>query len=115
MMLDEAISRSGMPAPPAESDDAELPFPLDPPAVVELGSAGIGGVVGCTGFAADFSWLAPELLDGDGRPGHTEGATELPGVWCTGLRWLSHRTSGNFHGFPKDAARIADAVAARLH
>jgi hypothetical protein len=32
-----------------------------------------------------------------------------------GLRWLTHRASGNFLGFPTDAAATAHAVAAHLN
>jgi putative flavoprotein involved in K+ transport len=37
-----------------------------------------------------------------------------PWVWYVGLRWLTHRASGNFLGFPTDAAATADAVATHL-
>jgi putative flavoprotein involved in K+ transport len=52
----------------------------------------------------------PALLDSDGRPRHHDGAAPLTGVWYVGLRWLTHRASGNFRGFPADAAATADAV-----
>jgi hypothetical protein len=38
----------------------------------------------------------------------------MPGVWYVGLRWLTHRASGNFLGFSTDAATTARAVAAHL-
>jgi hypothetical protein len=60
------------------------------------------------------SWLPPALRNADGRPQHHDGTAPLPGVWYVGLRWLTHRASGNFLGFPTDAATIADAVVAHL-
>jgi hypothetical protein len=62
----------------------------------------------------DFSWLGPALLGHTGQPIHYGTAAELPGVWYIGQRWLTRRSSGNFFGFPADAAIIATAVAATL-
>jgi hypothetical protein len=61
-----------------------------------------------------FSWLDPALLGHTGRPVHDGTAAALPGVWYIGQRWLTRRSSGNFLGFPADAATIATAVAATL-
>jgi hypothetical protein len=36
------------------------------------------------------------------------------GLHPVGLRWLTHRASGNVLGFPADAAATADAVVTRL-
>ncbi len=113
-MVDETIRRAGLDAPPGEPDDADLPCDLDPPAVLDLRAAAVGSVVWCTGFTGDFSWLDPALVDADGRPRHSAGAGALPGVWYVGLRWLSHRASDTLYGFPRDAARVADAVRAHL-
>jgi putative flavoprotein involved in K+ transport len=109
-MLDDIIARAGHPAPPAAPDAADLPVDLHPPSVLDLGDAGIGSVVWCTGYTGDFSWLDPALTDGAGRPVHHGAAGALPGMWYVGLRWLTHRGSGNFIGFPADAATVADAV-----
>ena len=57
---------------------------------------------------------SPALLTADGQPRHHDGAAPLPGVWYVGLRWLTHRASGNLLGFPTDAATTADAGAAHL-
>jgi putative flavoprotein involved in K+ transport len=113
-MLDQAIRRAGLDAPPVEPDDADTPIELDPPTVLELRAVAVGSVVWCTGYTGDFSWLPPALRDADGRPRHHGGGAPLPGVWYVGLRWLTHRASGNFLGFPTDAAATARAVAAHL-
>ena len=68
----------------------------------------------CTGYTGDFTWLDPRLTDRSGQPKHRGGVAPLPGMWFIGLRWLTHRASGNFLGFPTDAATIATAVAAHL-
>jgi putative flavoprotein involved in K+ transport len=113
-MLDQAIRRAGLHTPPVEPDDADTPIPLDPPTALDLRARPVGSVVWCSGYTGDFSWLPPTLLDADGRPRHHDGAAPLPGVWYLGLRWLTHRASGNFLGFPTDAATTARAVAAHL-
>jgi putative flavoprotein involved in K+ transport len=113
-MIDQAIRRAGLHAPPVEPDDADTPIELDPPMALDLRAMRVGSVVWCTGYTGDFSWLPPAFLDADGRPRHYDGAAPLPGVWYMGLRWLTHRASGNFLGFPTDAGTTADAVAAHL-
>jgi len=113
-MLDQVIRRAGLDAPPVEPDDADTPVELSPPMALDLGTAPVGSVVWCTGYTGDFSWLPSALLNPDGRPRHRDGAAPLPGVWYVGLRWLTHRASGNFLGFPTDAAATADAVVTHL-
>jgi putative flavoprotein involved in K+ transport len=115
-MLDEFIDRTGAPASKAEPDDADRPVDLNPPppTTLDLAAAGIASVAWCTGYAGDFSWLDPALLGHTGQPIHYGTAAELPGVWYIGQRWLTRRSSGNFFGFPADAAIIATAVAATL-
>jgi putative flavoprotein involved in K+ transport len=71
-------------------------------------------VLWCTGYRGDFSWLNPALTDHDGRPRRHGAAALAPGLWYMGLRWLTRRSSGNFLGFPADAAIVADAVTAAL-
>lgn len=111
VMLDEIIARAGLHTPPVEPDDADRPVELDPPLALNLCAAGVSAVVWCTGYTGEWSWLDPGLTDDDGQPKHVDSAASMPGVWYVGLRWLTHRASGNFLGFPKDAGRTADAVA----
>jgi putative flavoprotein involved in K+ transport len=113
-MLDQAILRAGLDTPPVEPDDADTPIELDPPTALDLRAVAVGSVVWCTGYTGDFSWLPPALRDAEGRPRHHGGGAPLPGVWYVGLRWLTHRASGNFLGFPTDAAATARAVATHL-
>jgi putative flavoprotein involved in K+ transport len=110
-MLDRAI---GDTAPPAHADDADAPVALDPPQTLDLHAAGITSVVWCTGYRGDFSWLSTGLTDAEGRPVRDGTAARAPGVWYVGLRWLTRRSSGNFLGFPADAAAVADAVVTHL-
>jgi putative flavoprotein involved in K+ transport len=113
-VLDEAIARAGRSAPPMEVDEADAPVHLDPPTQLQLREHDITSVLWCTGYRGDFSWLNPALTDHDGRPRRHGAAALAPGLWYMGLRWLTRRSSGNFLGFPADAAIVADAVTAAL-
>jgi putative flavoprotein involved in K+ transport len=113
-VLDEAIARGGRVAPPIEPDEADIPVRLDPPTQLRLHEHDITSVLWCTGYRGDFSWLDSALTDRDGQPRHYGTAGPVPGLWYVGLRWLTRRSSGNFLGFPADAATVASAVAAKL-
>src|SRR5215211_1663961 len=77
-MLDQAIRRAGLDAPPVEPDDADTPIELDPPTALDLRAVAVGSVVWCTGYTGDFSWLPPALRDADGRPRHHGGGPPCP-------------------------------------
>jgi putative flavoprotein involved in K+ transport len=113
-VLDEAIARTGRSAPPMEPDEADAPVHLEPPAQLQLREHDITSVLWCTGYRGDFTWLDPTLTAPDRQPRHHGTAAPVPGLWYVGLRWLTRRSSGNFLGFPADAATVADAVAATL-
>lgn len=99
---------------PVEPDEADDPVRLEPPLAVHLEQDDIGVVVWATGYVGDFSWLAADFLDAAGAPRRIGTAGVAPGLWYVGLRWLTHRTSGNFLGFPADAATVAAEVHTHL-
>jgi len=84
--------------------------------VLEGGTAlEVGNVVWCTGYRPDFSWIDLPVIDGDGEPRHDAGMVPgQPGLHFVGLHFLYAMSSGMIHGVSRDAARIADAVAARV-
>ena len=84
------------------------------PTDVNLRMAGITSVIWCTGYRGDFTWLPPALLNRDRQPIHHNGAGPLAGLRYIGLRWLSHRASGNLLGFPTDAIATAKAIVHHL-
>jgi putative flavoprotein involved in K+ transport len=110
-LLDESAN-PGCAAAAVEPDPADLPVTLDPPTTLDSGD--VDSVVWCTGYGGDFSWLDPSLRDDTGQPRRHGAAGSLAGIWYIGLRWLTRRSSGNFLGFPTDAATVADAVATAL-
>jgi putative flavoprotein involved in K+ transport len=111
-MLDQAIRRAGLDAPPVEPDDADTPISTHrrPWTCALWRSVPWCGAPATPATSPGFL----QLRDADGRPRHHGGGAPLPGVWYVGLRWLTHRASGNFLGFPTDAATTARAVAAHL-
>jgi putative flavoprotein involved in K+ transport len=44
---------------------------------------------------------------------HRGGVTEVPGLYVLGLAWLSRRASSFIFGVERDAAHLADNIAAR--
>ena len=50
------------------------------------------GVIWCTGYTGDFSWIEPGLLDEYGQPRRDRpAAIGAPGLFCIVLRWLTMR------------------------
>jgi len=113
-LVDDIIRDGGIEAPPAERDPTDGMVDLPSATIVDLRAEGIGAVVWCTGFTGDFSWLPAGLLDGTGQPAHTGLAGTAAGMWCIGLRWLTHRSSDTLNGMPRDAALVAEAVRKHL-
>ncbi|MGF1473031.1 MAG: flavin-containing monooxygenase [Rubrobacteraceae bacterium] len=75
----------------------------------------VTNVVWCTGFRPGFSWIDLPVIEEDARePNHDRGVVEeMPGLYFAGLKFLYSVSSEQIHGMGRDAARIADAIAAR--
>jgi putative flavoprotein involved in K+ transport len=74
----------------------------------------VANVVWCTGFHPGFSWIDLPVFGADGEPEHERGVVaNEPGLYFVGLHFLYALSSVMIHGVGRDAARIADAVAAR--
>ena len=116
-MVEDWIISNGVSAGPIEDD------PNDEPAsgeVAESGitelhlmEAGVGSVIWCTGFTADFDWIQAPVTDENGRPIHERGISPVPGIYFLGFPWLHSRKSGLIHGIDDDARFVAEALAAR--
>ena len=75
----------------------------------------IANVIWCTGFAPDFSWIAPPVFDKAGRPRHLRGVVENEaGLYFVGLNFLYAMSSTMIHGVGRDARHVADAIAQSL-
>ena len=107
-------SRASARSVPVEADEADDPVRLDPPTALHLGARRHR-------YRRLGHRLRGRLLLADSRPARRRRrprrigtAGVAPGLWYLGLRWLTRRSSGNFLGFPTDAATVAAAVQAHL-
>jgi putative flavoprotein involved in K+ transport len=78
------------------------------------GAIDVGAVVWATGFRSDYSWIEPPVTDGEGRPKHTRGVTEVPGLYMLGMQWQFTRGSALLGFVKDDAAFIADRIGAYI-
>ncbi len=116
--IEDYIARAGMAAAALEDDPGDTPC-ADPgafasPGRLDLAQAGVSAVIWATGFTADFSWIGPPVLDGQGRPAHKRGVSPVPGIYFLGFPWLHKRKSGIIHGIEEDAGYVVGHLAARL-
>ncbi len=116
-MIEDWISSNGVSAEPIEDDPNDEPAgpEVAESGITELGlkEAGVGSVIWCTGFTADFDWLHARVTDETGRPIHERGISPIPGIYFLGFPWLHSRKSGIIHGINDDARFVAEAIAAR--
>jgi putative flavoprotein involved in K+ transport len=74
----------------------------------------VANVVWCTGYDPGFSWIDLPVFAPDGEPQHEAGIVAAqPGLYFVGLQFLYAFSSEMIHGVGRDAARIAEVVAAR--
>jgi putative flavoprotein involved in K+ transport len=74
----------------------------------------VANVVWCTGFRTDFSWIELPVFDGEGQPRHYRGVLESePGLYFLGLVFQYSLSSDVLPNRGRDAAYIADHIAAR--
>jgi putative flavoprotein involved in K+ transport len=115
-VLDEAdayVARTGIDLPPEPAARAILPDPAcvtTPIRALNLKQEGITTIIWATGFALDYSWLKFDVLGADGKPKHSRGISEVPGLYFLGLPWLSRRGSSFIWGVWHDARFIADQI-----
>lgn len=118
-VLDEADSYAaaqGLDLPADPEARSFLPLPpevADPILTLNLRAEGITTILWATGFRLDFGWIDLDIFREDGRPRHSEGVTEVPGLYFVGLPWLSCRGSAFIWGAWRDAERLAAHIAGR--
>jgi putative flavoprotein involved in K+ transport len=73
-------------------------------------------VIWCTGFVTDYGWIELPAFDTYGHPIHTRGVVEShPGLFFMGLLFQRTLSSALILGVGKDAAYIANVIAARVN
>jgi putative flavoprotein involved in K+ transport len=111
-LIDAHVARLGLDVPPEERYT-----PVWRPDAVATGldltEAGVTGVVWCTGFARDHSWVDVPVFDGRGYPAHERGVTAVPGVYVLGMPWQHTWGSGRFRGVGADAEYLAERIGER--
>ncbi len=118
-LLDDAdayAAREGLDLPEEPAARTVEPEPAcvtDPILELDLGGAGIAAIVWATGYALDFGWVKVDAFDERGAPVHRRGVTDVPGLYFLGLSWLSRRASSFIFGVERDAAHLAEHIAAR--
>ncbi|MBA3909505.1 MAG: FAD-dependent oxidoreductase [Rhodobacter sp.] len=118
-VLDEADAYAkahGLDLPEEPKARQFLPLPdcvLAPTLHLDLHAEAIGAIIWATGFQVDFGWIDIDVFHPDGRPRHTDGITEVPGLYFIGLPWLSCRGSAFIWGAWCDAERLAGLIAAK--
>lgn len=116
--IDDHIARSGIFAPPATDDPAEVvapTIPSPPITSLDLEAAGIGTIIWCTGFGGDFSWVrVPGAIGADGRPSQVDGIGTVSGLYFPGLDFASTRKSGTILASIDESRMITTDVLRRL-
>jgi putative flavoprotein involved in K+ transport len=73
----------------------------------------VANVVWCTGFHPGFSWMDLPVLGPQEPVQHRGIVKSEPGLYFLGLKFLYSVSSEQIHGVGRDAAHIADTIAAR--
>ena len=81
---------------------------------LDLAEAGVGTVIWATGYRYDFSWIDAPVLDDAGYPVAPGGVTACPGLYFTGLNWMTWRKSGIIYGAGDDARSVVADIDRRL-
>lgn len=113
---DAYVAREGLDLPPEPEAHDIGPLPdcvTAPRDALDLAEAGVSTILWATGYALDFGWLELDVFDAAGRPRHTRGVSEVPGLYFLGLPWLTCRGSSFIWGVWPDAEALAAHIAGR--
>ncbi len=114
VMIDEFVQKSGLQAPPAEEDFDDQPDETAECASgissFDLKETNIRSIIWTTGFTGDFSYLKLPYFNDDGMLKHTDGISDIEGLYFLGLPWLRKRKSGIILGIKEDSEFIAEKL-----
>ena len=113
-LVDAFIINSGIDAPPADADPADLPDEngdcVSNDTALNLNKHNITTVIWATGFTGDFSYLKLPVFEDDGALKQKNGIAEIKGLYFLGFPWLRKRKSGIVLGIEEDAKFISDEL-----
>jgi len=116
-LLDQAdayVARHGLDLPEDPDERKRWPDPeclTDPTRSLDLAEVGITTIIWATGFSVNYDWLEADTFDAAGKPLHTRGVSQEPGIYFLGLPWQSRRGSSFIWGVWHDAKFVADQIA----
>lgn len=112
--IDIFVAEHGLTTPPPDPDPADRSLAEDERVDylrrLDLKEAGVGTIIWCTGFTADFSWIDLPVTETNGKPVHHNGEAQVPGIYFVGFPWLSKRKSGVVLGIDEDAQHISELI-----
>jgi putative flavoprotein involved in K+ transport len=111
-LIDKHIAGQGIAAPEG-AHYTPVWTPPTAPEALDPTDAGITGIIWCTGFRPDWSWVELPIFNGTGYPVHRRGVTTVEGAYVLGLPWLHTWGSGRFVGVGRDAGFIAEHIGAQ--
>ncbi|MFJ5955384.1 flavin-containing monooxygenase [Paenarthrobacter sp. NPDC092416] len=109
--IDAYIAAAGIDAPEQPPVPADDWLPAEP-ARLNLAESNITSVLWATGYRLDFGFVDMPLVDQWGYPEHTQGVTDVPGLYVVGLPWLTRHYSAIVGGVGLDAEYVAGRIAA---
>ena len=110
--VDAHVRSRGLEAP-IDSAPVAPRTPQSSPVDLALRRAGITSVIWCLGYAYDFRWVDLAAFDEAGRPVHTHGVANVPGLYFLGLPRLRKVKSSFLWGAGEDAQYLAERMAPR--
>ncbi len=114
ILIDEYIQKNNLAAPLPENDPDDMPDEMAACASdktqLTFEANTIKSIIWNTGFAGDFDYLKLPVLNEEKVPNHTNGISEVKGLYFIGLPWLRKRKSGIILGSSDDAEFIVNQI-----
>jgi len=111
-MIDGYIEANDLDAPleelPQLRDGYEQPEVME----LDLKVHGIKTIIWAVGYTFDYSLVRLPVRDGDGFPIQTNGVTDYPGLYFSGMPWMPTERPGFLLGIGERAGYIASQIAA---
>jgi putative flavoprotein involved in K+ transport len=116
IMVNEYIQKKQLNAPLPEEDPDDEPddqaLSASNVTALNLKKNNITSIIWTTGFIGDFSYLKLPVFNNHGKLNHSEGISDIEGLYFLGNPWLRKRKSGIILGIKEDAGFIAEKILA---